>query len=381
MAFLTAILLGVYEDTIISIYEIFFWIWVLTRTMGELREMDSYDFGGLWAYGRDVWNQLDVLTFAFVCIIIGCRVLVVSRDGEDIEESSGRILAGVLKQGGSMSDDVTNFSPTPDPGNRGFEAKDPLVATTRNLYAILVLLVYVRVIQYLRIFKGIGVLSVVIGSISYDVLTFGAIQLTLTTAFGVAFATLQPDAMAVYEPYEILGNAPIFRSFWALFGEYDIERLIRQINDEKPTIVILPLLMWLYLFAATIILVNLLIAQMSDTYSSVTAQSLEYWQFERCRLVSEFQDSKPVLPPPLNVIAEAITFIRNLFKREQDLGGFKTLPPAPQLVQYVKSEGEALQRCITYRAQRSSRKVDARIEKTIGKIRALEEANRARFVR
>ena len=119
---------------------------------------------------------------------------------------------------------------------------------------------------------------------------------------------------------------------------------------------------------------------MSDTYSSVTAQSLEYWQFERCRLVSEFQDSKPIVPPPLNVIVDAITSVRNRLKHEQDLGGFKTLPSAPQLVQYVKSEGEALQRCLTCRAHRSSHKVEARVEKTISKIRDLEDANRARFV-
>ena len=176
-----------------------------------------------------------------------------------------------------------------------------------------------------------------------------------------------------------MGMAPVFRSFWALFGEYDVERLLRQINDEKPTVVMLPLLLWLYLFIATVILINLLIAQMSDTYSNITAQALEYWQFERCRLVSEFQDTKPSVPPPFNVIADALTTLRKWIKTEETAGGFKTLPSAPQLVHHLKSEREALTRCLTNRAQRSAHEIDARVENSTKEIRKLEEQNRARF--
>jgi|TARA_B110001469_G_C9585329_1_gene290355 hypothetical protein len=40
-------------------------------------------------------------------------------------------------------------------------------------------------------------------------------------------------------------------------------------------------LLWIYLFIATIILINLLIAQMADTYSRVTADGQIRWLFER----------------------------------------------------------------------------------------------------
>ena len=57
-----------------------------------------------------------------------------------------------------------------------------------------------------------------------------------------------------------------------------------------------------YQFIIGVLLVNLLIAMMSDTYARVMEKGRERWTFERASLISEFKDTKPPLPPPFNVL-------------------------------------------------------------------------------
>ena len=91
--------------------------------------------------------------------------------------------------------------------------------------------------------------------------------------------------------------------FWGIFGSYNKDFHTDEVSSEgDPVSVVGPTLLWIYLFITTIILVNLLIAQMSDTYAKVTEKERSVWQYERAHLIDEFKDTKPPLPPPLNVL-------------------------------------------------------------------------------
>ena len=48
--------------------------------------------------------------------------------------------------------------------------------------------------------------------------------------------------------------------FWAIFGEFDVEELERAAPYSSP-------LMWLYVLLSNVVLVNLLVAMFSDTFS------------------------------------------------------------------------------------------------------------------
>jgi len=61
------------------------------------------------------------------------------------------------------------------------------------------------------------------------------------------------------------------------------------------------ILMAAFLFAADILLVNLLIAMMNDSYSRIHDNADLEWQFARYSLISEYEASS-ALPPPLNII-------------------------------------------------------------------------------
>ena len=64
----------------------------------------------------------------------------------------------------------------------------------------------------------------------------------------------------------------------------------------------MPVALWVYVFIATILLVNLLIAQMSDVYAKVQDQAVEYWTYSFLNdLVREYKDSRN-LPAPFNIL-------------------------------------------------------------------------------
>lgn len=389
MALLSYLMLVVYRDDVITWWEVLFWVWTTTRAIGELNEIGSFDYRGLRLYARDIWNQQDMLTFSLVVAIIIIRTNVTGASdyvldaNVSIQQSQG---VDVLDASVSIQQLQGVESPCRDyvdPGLVAFEPHSDIEATVRNMYSVLVVLVFVRIFQYTRYFQSLGVLSIVIGGVFPDVAVFIFIQFILTLSFGIAFANLQPGAMDAYPSHQILGLSPMWVPFWALYGQFDIDRIQHQINDERPTIVTLPLFLFAYMFIASIIMINLLIAMMSETFSKITSEGLQRWQFERCQLISEFKETKPPLPPPFNIFWLLLVTLPNKYcskdNRTGTLSGFKTLPTSRQLANLRQQEHDALQKCLNTRNAKRSATLEARSDLIFKEIRKLEDANRARF--
>jgi len=66
----------------ISGYEIFFWVWALSRQVGEVYELDDFSFGGVRMYIRDFWNQLDTGTFLMIMAAAAVRINNSTREEE-----------------------------------------------------------------------------------------------------------------------------------------------------------------------------------------------------------------------------------------------------------------------------------------------------------
>ena len=176
---------------------------------------------------------------------------------------------------------------------------------------------------------------------------YQVIFLVLTVGFGVSFAVLLPNAMS--EPwYRVMGNNPLWGPFWGVFGSFDVsgplalEKATAEgggvlVEQLEPTTTLTPILLWVYQFVAAIILINLLIAQMADTYGRVTADGLVRWQFERAALISEYKDTKPPLPPPVNLLCVLGNLLRGLLSKACAEGdapstpGFQTIPDTMQV--------------------------------------------------
>ena len=147
----------------ISGYEIFFWVWALAREVGEVYELDEFSFGGVrmytslrlnpssiappcipshtltpphtpYRYIRDFWNQLDTGTFLLIMAAAAVRINNATRE-EEWEGSFVDVLP-------------------------------------RTIYAIAVLLIFLRVLQLLTYQQTVGVLFIVLSAMGNDVVYF-----------------------------------------------------------------------------------------------------------------------------------------------------------------------------------------------------------------
>jgi len=226
---------------------------------------------------------------------------------------------------------------------------------------------------------------------------YQVIFLVLTVGFGVSFAVLLPNAMS--EPwYRVMGNNPLWGPFWGVFGSFDVsgplalEKAIAEDGDVlveqlEPTTTLTPILLWIYQFVAAIILINLLIAQMADTYGRVTADGLVRWQFERAALISEYKDTKPPLPPPANLLCFTYSLLQWLLAKfcpgfvgeEEVTPGFQKVPDTMQLRILERRENSALKECLRQRARRKKASPETKAEELRLTLAKLEDQSRARF--
>lgn len=74
-------------------------------------------------------------------------------------------------------------------------------------------------------------------------------------------------------------------------------------------------MVYFYTFFMTILMVNLLIAQMGARFEAMTEEGFETWLQERISLVREYKDLRDPLPPPLNVVYILLVDMPRLLRR------------------------------------------------------------------
>ncbi|XP_002739071.2 short transient receptor potential channel 6-like [Saccoglossus kowalevskii] len=86
--------------------------------------------------------------------------------------------------------------------------------------------------------------------------------------------------------------------FWSLFGLQELEDFSSPIHSVDTAA---KLLVGLYDLLAVIVLLNMLIAQISDTYNRIEASSGETYNFARAEQILEFRDHSDA-PVPFNIV-------------------------------------------------------------------------------
>ena len=330
--------------------EVLLWLWTTARMMGEGSEVSSYDARGLRLYLRDPWNKLDVLTASLLFVTMGLRIACIAGDVEE---------------------DVEHLAPR-----------------ARLGYALVTLLSFTRTLQYFRYFESTGVLLIILKFMASDVSSFFAFIIVFSFGFGAAFAVLMPG-YARAPLYHVLDQSPLWQPFWGLFGDFDLAAMEEYSDFEHYEMSFaLPVLLWVYMFLATVVLINLLIAQMSATYENVKAQGEEMWQFERAQLILEYKDGKPPLPPPFNCLwtffHDVPLFFVNRCRRgpppePKVLPGFKLIPSVNRQGAIERFEAASLKRCLERRRTRREEELGAKVESNSAQLRELEASNNRRF--
>ncbi|XP_062388181.1 transient receptor potential cation channel subfamily M member 4a [Sardina pilchardus] len=187
-----------------------------------------------------------------------------------------------------------------------------------------------RLIHIFAIHKQLGPKIIIVGKMVKDVFFFLFFLGVWLMAYGVANQALiysydsRPDWIfrrVFYRPYmHIYGQVPLNEIDADKRDEVEctmnttlIENGMEPCPQSDDNWLVL-ILLSIYLLVANILLVNLLIAMFSYTFSKVQEHSDTHWKFQRYNLIVEYH-SRPCLAPPFIILSHLHLFIKRNIRR------------------------------------------------------------------
>ena len=256
-----------------------FWFWVGSLILEECRQL--YHAGRSALYIQSGINKLDVLIMLFFVAALGFHLVDLSEPKVD---SSGRY-------GSSAPEWFIQLHGVSHNIMHGLLCCDIIFVAVRLLYMLA------------AVSKRLAILLIMAKRMIFeDVRPF----LVFATFVVVSFE------IAAYHFSHTLNVSHRFLSFFELLvtvGELDGIDPRGPFYSELPEWDV-PSLRWriwlgmfkvVYVIVAVVVLMNLLIAMMSNTYSRIQEQSTTEWRLLFAELVKEYTET-PLLPPPLSVL-------------------------------------------------------------------------------
>ncbi|XP_075938468.1 transient receptor potential cation channel subfamily M member 4a isoform X1 [Anarhichas minor] len=267
-----------------STLEFVLYFWVFTFVCEEIRQTffvgSTFVLQRMRNYIQDMWNKCDLTAITLFTLALCCRMFPWSYD-------VGRAVMAI----------------------------DFMVFT-------------LRLIHIFAVHKQLGPKIIIVGKMMKDVFFFLFFLAVWLLAYGVANQALlysydpRPGWIfrrVFYRPYlHIFGQIPIH--------EMDADKLEKVSCTNDTTLIeaggepcmstysnwLVVILLVIYLLFTNIVLVNLLIAMFSHTFSKVQEHSDTYWKFQRYNLIKEYH-SRPCLAPPFIIISHLHLFIKRFY--------------------------------------------------------------------
>ncbi|XP_071788349.1 transient receptor potential cation channel subfamily M member 5-like isoform X1 [Asterias amurensis] len=253
----------------ISIPEMVLIFWAFTLFTEELSELLNQEYCTLyncfksWLFGY--WNSVDLVSLLMFAIGIGLRFHPVTMDA------------------------------------------------ARIVLALDLIVFYLRILHICSASKLLGPKLIMIIRMMVDLSIFICILLVFMVSYGVACQSiLFPNT----EDPLTIAKGVFFRTYFQLYGELFLDEMDRaEMNcvDNKEEIVdgmeLCPRHSWfgtivlaMYLFISNILLLNLLIAMLNNTFTRVHEKTDIFWRFQRYQLVEEYYRQPFVIPPFIIVV-------------------------------------------------------------------------------
>uniref|UniRef100_A0A7S0EPH8 Ion transport domain-containing protein n=1 Tax=Hanusia phi TaxID=3032 RepID=A0A7S0EPH8_9CRYP len=195
----------------------------------------------------------------------------------------------------------------------------------RFSYCLCLFFTYLRLLQFLLACKNVGVLVWIIFEMLIDILKFELVYFIFLISLAILIlGTTLPQALkdtclVDYEQLDSYNYVTCYSIWWIYrtmlmsWGDFHIEEMT---SDASILFFIMAYIV------LNIILLNLLIALMSDTYQSLRATSSRLWLLDIYLITKEYSRIDLALPSPLNVFSTAVHllgFFRQVSKISKDL--------------------------------------------------------------
>ncbi|XP_071821067.1 short transient receptor potential channel 4-like isoform X4 [Apostichopus japonicus] len=191
-----------------------------------------------------------------------------------------------------------------------------------GLFAIAKVLSFLRPICFTVMSRHVGPMQISLGGMMFDICKFLLIFSFVWFAFSLGMNQLyssysfdannlcqnQQDPIAnCKQPFDSIPNT-MMTLFWALFGLPDLDILDLKGTDKAFTETVGLLLYAAYHVIAIVVLLNVLIAMMSSTYTRIEEDADIQWKFSRSRLWMSYFEGRGTMPPPFNLIPTPKSF-------------------------------------------------------------------------
>eukprot|EP00053_Salpingoeca_punica_P025338 m.16890 g.16890 ORF g.16890 m.16890 type:complete len:1448 (+) comp7747_c0_seq1:367-4710(+) len=248
-------------DNTLSAAEYVLLIWFISLTVEEGRQLLH---NGFFEYLGDSWNRLDATIISLYT-------------------------AGFLYR-------ISNLKAT------------NVQVQSKAIFAINSILLFWRLARYYAVSSVLGPKLIMMKRMAWDVLTFSCLILIFLFGYGIAAQSILFPTVP-FDKQTILGS--LYRPYFQIYGELFLDEM----NDESSCIGqwpfsscdakvswLIPILVGLYLLITNILLINLLIAFMNQTYVEVQEQSRNLWNRQNLELYFEYKH-RPLLPAPFILLS------------------------------------------------------------------------------
>ncbi|XP_076174428.1 no mechanoreceptor potential C isoform X3 [Ptiloglossa arizonensis] len=206
----------------------------------------------------------------------------------------------------------------------------PTLLYLRNqLFALSFLLACVQILDFLSFHHLFGPWAIIIGNLMKDLARFLAVLAIFVFGFSMHFVALNQafKNQSIQEAriedrkkkstFHDVRMSPVLAVellFFAIFGQTTHEQFKVERMQPDWTRVLFKLTFGIYMLVSVVVLINLLIAMMSDTYQRIQAQSDIEWKYGLSKLVRNMHRTSTA-PSPLNLLTTWLAYLYKLCKK------------------------------------------------------------------
>ena len=197
-----------------------------------------------------------------------------------------------------------------------------------QFFGFSLMLCFVQLLDFLSFHHLFGPWAIIIRDLLKDLMRFLVILSIFILGFSLHLSAVYQPVLPPLDPESSAGDGDgsggtivetpldtLELLFFALFGLVEPENLPPVHRSPVWTITLVKSVFGIYLVVTLIVLINLLIAMMSDTYQRIQAQSDTEWKFGRAKLFRNMNKTSAT-PSPLNLFTKLFVYCKVLYKHK-----------------------------------------------------------------
>ncbi|NXB27354.1 TRPC7 protein, partial [Eulacestoma nigropectus] len=273
--------------------------WVLGMIWSECKEIWEE---GPREYVMHLWNLLDFGMLSIFVASFTARFMAFLKASEAQQYVDQYV----------QDDDLNNVTLPPEVAyftyaRNKWLPSDPQIIS-EGLYAIAVVLSFSRIAYILPANESFGPLQISLGRTVKDIFKFMVIFIMVFLAFMIGMFNLYSYYLgAKYNPAFTTVEESFKTLFWSIFGLSEVISVVLK-YDHKFIENIGYVLYGVYNVTMVVVLLNMLIAMINNSYQEIEEDADVEWKFARAKLWLSYFDEGRTLPAPFNLVPSPKSF-------------------------------------------------------------------------